>query len=72
LQKLHDAGLQATLHLHAGNPKRVLIEEAEAWNADAIFVGANAFGSRLEKFILGSVSAAVAARAHCSVEVVRR
>ena len=29
------------------------------------------FGNRLERFLLGSVSAAVAARAHCSVEVVR-
>lgn len=27
--------------------------------------------SRVERFLLGSVSAAVAARAHCSVEVVR-
>lgn len=72
LQTLHTDGLKATLHLHAGNPKRVLIEEAESWNADAIFVGANAFGSRLERFLLGSVSAAVAARAHCSVEVVRK
>ncbi|HLM61700.1 MAG TPA: universal stress protein [Pyrinomonadaceae bacterium] len=72
LQLLRDAGLTATLHMHAGNPKQVLIDEAESWNADTIFVGANAFGSRLERFLLGSVSAAVAARAHCTVEVVRK
>lgn len=71
LQKLRDAGLSATLHIKAGNPKLVLIEEAERWHADSIFVGANRFGSRVERFLLGSVSSATAARAHCSVEVVR-
>ena len=72
LQKLKDAGLTATLSIEAGNPKQILVEEAERWHADAIFVGANRFGSRIERFLLGSVSAAVAARAHCSVEVVRK
>ena len=72
LQKLKDAGLCAALSIVAGNPKQVLVEEAARWHADAIFVGANAAGSRLERFLLGSVSAAVAARANCSVEVVRK
>jgi nucleotide-binding universal stress UspA family protein len=72
LKRLREAGLKATLHLYAGNPKKVLVEEAENWQADAIFVGANAEGRRLEQFFLGSVSAAVAARAHCSVEAVRK
>ena len=69
--KLRAAGLKATLHTHAGNPKDVLVNEAESWAADCIFVGANAYGSRLERALLGSTSAAVAARAHSSVEVVR-
>ena len=72
LQILKDANCAATLQTIAGNPKRILVEEAEKWNADAIFVGANSFGSRIERFLLGSVSAAVAARAHCSVEIVRK
>ena len=72
LHKLKEAGLIATLSIVAGNPKQVLVEEAARWNADAIFVGANAAGSRLERFLLGSVSAAVAERSHCSVEVVRK
>lgn len=72
LQKLEDAGLKATLSVIAGNPKEVLVEEAEHWHADSIFVGANAYGSSFERFLLGSVSSAVAARAACSVEVVRR
>ncbi len=72
LQILNDAGCAATLQIVPGNPKRIVVEAAEKWNADAIFVGANRFGSRIERFLLGSVSAAVAARAHCTVEVVRK
>ena len=72
LEKLRNAGLTASFHIYAGNPKQKLVEEAENWNADCIFVGANAFGSRIERFLIGSTSAAIAARAHCSVEVVRR
>lgn len=71
IKKLGDCGVEASLHLCAGNPKHVLPDEAEKWGADCIFVGANAWGSRLERFLIGSTSAAVAARAHCSVEVVR-
>ena len=55
----------------SGDPKKVLIEHAEEFGADCIFTGATGFSSRLERVILGSVSAAIAARAHCSVEVVR-
>ena len=54
----------------AGEPKRVLLDEAHRWRADCIFVGARGL-SRINRFLLGSVSAAVAARAHCSVEVIR-
>lgn len=72
LRTLRSKGLSADMYVQPGNPKKVLVDEAESWNADCIFVGANAFGSRVERFLLGSTSAAVAARAHCSVEIVRR
>jgi nucleotide-binding universal stress UspA family protein len=68
---LEAAGLSVSIVVKAGNPKTLLPEAAEQWNADCIFVGANRFGSRVERFVLGSTSAAVAARAQCSVEVVR-
>lgn len=71
LVTLRGTGLTASLHIHDGNPKQILTEEAERWNADCIFVGANAFGSKMERFLIGSTSAAVAARATCSVELVR-
>lgn len=71
VEKLSAAGLTASAEVVSGNPKTTLVDEAELWNADAIFVGANAFGSRIERFLIGSTSAAVAGRAHCTVEVVR-
>jgi len=64
--------LKVTHVLREGDPKHELPKVAEEWGADCIFVGSAGFSNRLERFVLGSVSAAVAARAHCSVEVVRR
>lgn len=69
--KLRGIGLIAFSEVLKGNPKQTLIEEAEKWGADCIFVGSTGSGNRFERFLLGSVSAAVVARTHCSVEVVR-
>jgi nucleotide-binding universal stress UspA family protein len=69
-EELRRTGLAVTTLLKDGDPKHVLLEEAEQWHADCIFVGAKGL-SRVQRFLLGSVSAGVAARAHCSVEVVR-
>lgn len=68
--KLDAAGLKTSVVVKEEEPKRLLIAEAESWGADCIFVGARGMG-RLERFLIGSVSSAVAARAHCSVEVAR-
>ncbi len=70
-EELTPAGLVTTTNVLEGDPKKVLMQEAEKWQADCIFVGAKGL-SALERFLLGSVSAAVAARAQCSVEVVRQ
>ena len=67
---LREAGLDADAKIIDGDPKRAVVEEAERWGADCIVLGAKGH-NRLAGFLLGSVSAAVAARAHCSVEVVR-
>lgn len=64
-------GLHASTAIEEGDPKHMLPKAAEKWGANCIFVGATGFSNRFERFLLGSVSAAVAARAHCSVEVVR-
>jgi len=69
-EKLRAAGLSANVVSREGDPKHVLLEEAERWDADAIFLGAHGL-RRLERLLLGSVATAVAARAMCSVEIVR-
>lgn len=69
-EKLRAAGLATTVELKKGNPKSVLVKEAESWGADCVFVGAKGMRG-VEHLLMGSVSATVAARAHCSVEVVR-
>lgn len=68
--RLSAVGLAASATVGDGDPRRVLVEEAERWGADCVFVGARGLRA-IERFLLGSVSAAVAARAPCSVEVVR-
>ncbi|HLO00002.1 MAG TPA: universal stress protein [Pyrinomonadaceae bacterium] len=70
-KKLKDAGLRTMAEVVSGDPKRVLVQIAEEWRADCIFLGATGVGNRLERFLLGSTAGAVAARAHCSVEIVR-
>jgi nucleotide-binding universal stress UspA family protein len=69
-KELTAAGLHAAARLPDGDPKRVLVDEAESFHADCIFLGARGLG-RIEQFLLGSVSSSVAARAKCSVEVIR-
>lgn len=70
-EKLRRAGLHAEVLVRRGNPADEILEEADTWGADCIFVGAK--GTRgIDRLLLGSVSSAVSARAHCSVEVVRR
>ena len=69
-QELRGSSLIITPVVEQGDPKQVIVDEAARWGADSIFLGATGHG-RLERFLLGSVSAAVAARASCSVEVVR-
>ena len=72
LDILRQAEIKVTCEVREGDPKRELCKAAEDWNAGCIFVGSAGFSNRLERFVLGSISAAVAARAHCSVEVVRK
>ena len=67
---LRPRGLMVSSVLTEGDPTHVLLDEAAQWGAESIFVGARGL-SRVERFLLGSVSAAVAARAPCAVEVSR-
>jgi len=64
-------GLKTSVMWGKGDPRRVLIDQAQAWEADSIFVGGRRFSGALERFQLGSVATALVTKAHCSVEVVR-
>jgi len=63
-QPLQAAGLAVSSDIKEGDPKRVLPDIAAQWDADCLVVGVRGL-SRVQRFLLGSVSAAVAARTHC-------
>lgn len=62
--------LRVTTKVLVGSPKALILEEADAFGADLIVVGSHGHGM-VERFLLGSVSQAVALHASCSVEIVR-
>jgi len=69
-QSIRRAGLHAEVLIRRGDPTDEILDEANTWGADCIFVGAR--GTRgIDRLLLGSVSSAVSSRAQCSVEVVR-
>jgi len=67
------AGLKASesISVLVDSPKQIILEEATQWGADLIVVGSH--GRRgISRFMLGSVSEAVATHAACSVDVIRK
>ena len=70
MQKFEKAGLSAEQVCRWASASSLILDQAEEWKADCIFIGARGVG-RVSRMVLGSVSAAVAARAKCTVEVVR-
>ncbi len=62
--------LLITARVMEGNPKAVILDEAEEWSADLIVMGSHGHGV-LGRFLMGSVSHAVVSHAPCSVEIVR-
>jgi nucleotide-binding universal stress UspA family protein len=70
VRKLEGVGLATSSVVREEDPKGLPCAEAESRDADCIFVGTMGMGW-IERTLIGSVSSAVAMRAHCSVEVVR-
>ena len=69
-ERLALAGLAASSEVKEGDPRRIMLDEVEGWKPDCVFVGATSRG-KLERFLLGSVSATLVEHAACSVEVSR-
>jgi len=69
---LSAAGLNVTesISVLLSGPKMVILEEAKEWGADLIVVGSHG-RQGIDRFLMGSVSEAVATHAECSVEVIR-
>jgi nucleotide-binding universal stress UspA family protein len=65
------SGLEIITRIISGSAREVILDEAEKWGADLIVLGSHGYGG-WQRFLLGSVSHAVASHAHCSVEIVRR
>jgi nucleotide-binding universal stress UspA family protein len=67
---LRARGIKVAAALEVGDPKSKILDVAEEWRADLIVVGSH--GRRgFERFLMGSVSDAVARHAKCSVQIVR-
>lgn len=73
VRRLTEGGIapeQVEWELLEGDPKSVVVADAEAWGADVIVVGSHGY-TGVERLLLGSVSRSIAAHAKCSVEIVR-
>jgi nucleotide-binding universal stress UspA family protein len=68
--KEKNPGLSISTKVVIDFPKEGILKEAELFDADLIVMGSHG-QSALSRFLLGSVSHAVALHANCSVEIVR-
>jgi nucleotide-binding universal stress UspA family protein len=69
--KLSSKGLTVTQEIRLGEPRRAILRAAKEWPAHCIFMGSRGLNP-FQRFLMGSVSTAVAFHAACSVEVVRK
>ncbi|MBZ5501952.1 MAG: universal stress protein [Acidobacteriia bacterium] len=69
-QKLRKAGFQVSEAVETGDPKARIVDQAAKWRADLIVVGSHGWKG-LNRFLMGSVSEAVARHAACSVQIIR-
>jgi nucleotide-binding universal stress UspA family protein len=68
--RLSERNLQATTLAVEGYPGTTIVDQAEKWGADLVFVGSHGHGGFV-RFLLGSIAKAVVQNAPCSVEIVR-
>ena len=62
--------LDVTTKVVDGEPKAEILREATSWDADLIVMGSHGYGAAM-RFLMGSISHAIALHAPCSVEIVR-
>lgn len=69
-EKLQDLRLTTEPVVRDGDPRSVIVAEAEEWSADLIILGSHGY-TGIKRLLLGSVASSVVSHAPCSVEVVR-
>ncbi|HUK20349.1 MAG TPA: universal stress protein [Gemmatimonadales bacterium] len=67
---LKKGGLEVVAAVEEGDPRALILDIAADWHPDVIVVGSHG-RTGLDRFLLGSVSEAVARHAPCSVEIAR-
>ena len=70
-ETLRAASLDVETAVREGDPRSVIVDQAEAWSADLVVVGSHGY-TGLKRLLLGSVAQSVVTYAPCSVEVVRK
>ena len=68
--QMKNPALPVTTAIINGSPKSVILQEAEKLEVDLIIVGSHGYGP-VKRFVLGSVSQAVALHSKCSVRIVK-
>ena len=68
--KLRSAGFETCYWLEEGDAREIILDDAERCAADLIIVGSHG-RKGMNRFLMGSVSEAVAHYARCSVQIVR-
>jgi nucleotide-binding universal stress UspA family protein len=63
--------LTLTSEVVVGEPAKTIIETAKKWGPDLVALGSHGYRG-FKRFLLGSISYAVASHAPCSVEIVRK
>jgi nucleotide-binding universal stress UspA family protein len=69
-ETLRSHGIKVTTAVQQGDPKSLIIDASEEWHADLIVLGSHG-RKAMDRFLMGSVSEAIARHARCSVEIVR-
>ena len=70
-EKLRKTGLMVETEVSNGDPRSIIVDQAEEWSADLVVVGSHGY-TGLKRLLLGSVAQSVVSHAPCSVEVVRK
>src|SRR3954467_5792724 len=70
VELLRQSGVEAEEDIGSGDPRMVIVDTADEWRADLIFIRSHVY-TDVSRWMLGSVAQEVLRRAPCSVEIVR-